>query len=209
MDLEAAMGVVEALKWLLDRWQIVLIIAILVVAYFYGQSQWAEGYNKAQAEGTAAIAVLKKQYSEQAFEVASKAHSDLLLQVTRAQAAEESLLGQYTLHAKEVEQLKDRIAHVTIQYKPGPSLAARPVPHCVFTAGWLRDYNTALGVSPASTGAAVTVAEKAAWPTPGTDAELLESGVTPADILAHAQDYGRWARNNLAQLNALLDLQKE
>ncbi len=39
----------------------------------------------------------------------------------------------------------------------------------------------------------------------GSDAELLESGVTPADILAFAQDYGAWSLRNLAQLNALLE----
>jgi hypothetical protein len=81
----------------------------------------------------------------------------------------------------------------------------------VFTVGWVRDFNLALGANLPATGggAATTRSAQAAWPAPGTDAELLESGVTPADILAHAQDYGRWARNNLAQLNALLDLQKD
>lgn len=81
----------------------------------------------------------------------------------------------------------------------------------MFTAGWVRDFNLALGagLSTAGASASTTRAAQAAWPAPGTDSELLESGVTPADILAHAQDYGRWARNNLAQLNALLDLQKD
>lgn len=45
-------------------------------------------------------------------------------------------------------------------------------------------------------------ADGAAWPTPGTAEELLESGVTPADILAFAQDYGRWALGIRAQLVA-------
>ncbi|MBT2375480.1 hypothetical protein [Pseudomonas fluorescens] len=44
---------------------------------------------------------------------------------------------------------------------------------------------------------------------PGTDAELPESGITPADILAYAQNYGQWVRNNLAQLNGLLDLREQ
>jgi hypothetical protein len=81
----------------------------------------------------------------------------------------------------------------------------------VFTAGWVRDFNLALGAGLPATGAGTATpgTAQAAWATPGADAELLESGVTPADILAHAQDYGRWARNNLAQLNALLDLQKD
>ncbi|HGP4415268.1 TPA: lysis protein, partial [Pseudomonas aeruginosa] len=47
--------------------------------------------------------------------------------------------------------------------------------------------------------------QAATWPAAGSDAELLESGVTPADILAFAQDYGAWSLRNLAQLNALLE----
>ncbi len=203
------MGVAEILKWLLARWQILLIVVALAIAYVYGQQQWTGGYEQAEAEGTAALAQLKQHYAEQALVVAEKSNSDLQQQVNRAQAAEETLFSQYTIHADEVQQLKERIAHVTTQYKPEPSAAARPVPHCVFTAGWLRDYNTALGVSQPRPATAFASAEKTAWPTPGSDTELLESGVTPADILAHAQDYGRWARDNLAQLNALLELHKD
>ncbi|MCV4272310.1 lysis protein [Pseudomonas capsici] len=203
------MGVAEILKWLLERWQILLIVAVLATGYSYGQRQWSSGYEQAQAEGASELAQLKQDYAEQALAVAKKSNSDLQLQVNRAQAAEETLFSQYTVHADEVQQLKERIAHVTKQYKPEPSTTARPIPHCVFTAGWLRDYNTALGVSAPRTATTLTAAEKAAWPTPGTDAELLESGITPADILAHAQDYGRWARDNLAQLNTLLELHKD
>lgn len=203
------MGVAEILKWLLERWQILLVVAALAIAYGYGQQQWSSGYEQAKAEGAAALAQLKQDYAEQALAITKKSNSDLQLQVNRAQAAEETLFSQYTIHADEVQRLKERIAHVTKQYKPEPSAAARPVPHCVFTAGWLRDYNTALGVSATRPASAVAVAEKTAWPTPGTDAELLESGISPADILAHAQDYGRWARDNLAQLNALLELHKD
>ncbi|GFM85397.1 lipoprotein [Pseudomonas cichorii] len=203
------MGVAEILKWLLDRWQILLVVAALAIAYVHGQQQWSSGYEQAEAKGTAALAQLKQHYAEQALAVAKKSNSDLQLQVNRAQAAEETLFSQYTVHADEVQQLKERIAHVTSQYKPEPSAAARPVPHCVFTAGWLRDYNAALGVPAASSTAAAGTAAEATSAASSTDAELLESGVTPADILAHAQDYGRWARDNLAQLNSLLDLQKD
>lgn len=198
-----------ALKWLLERWQIALVIVAVVLVYLYGQSKWTEGYEQAAAKGVAALSAPKTQQAEAALEASNQAQSDLLRQVTRAQAAEESLFQQFGMHADEVKQLQERIPHVTTQYKASVAAAPQPIPRCVFTAGWLRDYNTALGVPAASSATAAGAPAKAASATPGTDAELLESGVTPADILAHAQDYGRWARDNLAQLNALLDLHKD
>lgn len=197
------------LKWMLERWQVALVIVAVVLVYLYGQSKWTEGYEQAAAEGVAALSALKTHQAEAALEASNQAQSDLLRQVARAQAAEESLFQQFGMHADEVKQLQERIPHVTTQYKASVAAAPQPIPHCVFTAGWLRDYNTALGVPASSSATAAGATAKAASAATGTDAELLESGVTPADILAHAQDYGRWARDNLAQLNSLLDLQKD
>ncbi len=198
-----------ALKWLLERWQIALVIVVVVLVNLYGQSKWTDGYKKAEAEGAAKFSQLETKQAEAALQAATQTQSDLLRQVTRAQAAEESLFQQFGMHANDVKQLQERIPHVTTQYKTSVASAPQPIPHCVFTSGWLRDYNAALGVPAASSTTASSAPAKAASAAPGTDAELLESGVTPADILAHAQDYGRWARDNLAQLNSLLDLQKD
>lgn len=198
-----------ALKWLLDRWQIALVLAAVAVVYLYGQSEYSDGFERAAAVGAAQLSELKTQHAESALRAANQAHGELQLQVSRAQAAEESLFQQFGIHANDVKQLQERIPHVTTQYKASAAAPPQPIPHCVFTAGWLRDYNAALGVPATGAGTAVAGSAKAPRATPGTDAELLESGVTPADILAHAQDYGRWARDNLAQLNALLDLHKD
>jgi predicted GNAT family N-acyltransferase len=207
---ETAMLALEAaLKWLLDRWQIALVLVAVAAVYLYGQSKYSDGFDKAAAEGAAQLGELKTQHAEAALKTANQTRTDLQLQVTRAQAAEESLFQQFGIHADDVKQLQERIPHVTTQYKASVGAAAQPIPRCVFTAGWLRDYNTALGVPAARSATAAGTAAKTASAAPGTDAELLESGVTPADILAHAQDYGRWARDNLAQLNTLLDLQKD
>jgi len=197
------------LKWLVGKWQVLVFILYLAALLAHGHAQWNGGYNQAKAEGDQALAELKLTYAEQALQVATENKQQLLQQVTRANQAEDQLLVSYDLHAEEVQLLKERIPNVTTIYRPAPGAAAQPIPRCVFTAGWLRDYNTALGVSAPGAGAATAGSAKAPWATPGTDAELLESGVTPADILAHAQDYGRWARDNLAQLNALLDLHKD
>lgn len=141
--------------------------------------------------------------------LAQDSRLQLLQTVVRAQQAEALLFDTTTQHTEEKRQRQERIPHVTTRYLPAPDAAAQPIPQCVFTAGWLRDYNTALGVSTPTTGATATGTATTAWAAPGTEAELLASGITPADILAHAQDYGLWARHTLAQLNALLDLQQD
>lgn len=169
------------------------------------------GARHAEVEGAKELLGLRLTYAEQALQVEIDHRVQLLQQVTRANQAEELLLSQYARFDTEQKQLEERIPHVTTVYRPAPAAAPVAIPHCVFTAGWLRDYNAALGADlpTAGTGAVAAKAAQAPRPTPSTDAELLESGVTPADILAHAQDYGRWARSLHAQLNALLDLQEK
>ena len=130
-------------------------------------------------------------------------------QVERANQAEQQYLDAQGEIGQLQQQLnQERIAHVSNQYRPAPGAAPVPVPRFVVTCGWLRDFNAALGASvPAPAGCrAAAGAASAAWPAAGSDAELLESGVSAADILAHARDYGAWALTNLAQLKALLQL---
>lgn len=167
------------------------------------------GFGYADALGAADLAKLKSTHAEQTLTAETANRVQLLQQVTRATEAEALLFATFDRFTEEKRQLQERIPHVTTQYISAPGAVAQPIPRCVFTAGWLRDYNTALGVPAPGQGTAATTSKKTAWPATGTDAELLESGVTPADILAHAQDYGVWARSNLAQLNALLDLQEK
>ncbi|WP_248915847.1 lysis protein [Pseudomonas moorei] len=183
--------------------------ACVLSASAAGSIAYGFGFRYAQALGKSELEALKTTHAEQALAAESANRLQLLQQVTRATEAESLLLASFERFTEEKRQLQERIPHVTTQYIPAPGAAAKSIPRCVFTAGWLRDYNTALGVPSARASAIAIPAEKAAWPTTGSDAELLESGVTPADILAHAQDYGMWARSNLAQLNALLDLHEK
>jgi len=184
-------------------------MACFICAGLGGSIGYGFGARYAEALGNARVETLTRQHAEQARVAATESRVQLLQQVTRANQAEALLLGQMDRHAQDQQQLQERIPHVTTVYRPAPAAAPVVIPRCVFTAGWLRDYNLALGVSAPAAGTAATPANQTAWPTPGTDAELLESGVTPADILAFAQDYGRWARDINAQLNALLDLQNK
>jgi hypothetical protein len=184
-------------------------LACVISAAAAGSLAYGFGFRYAEALGNSNLQTLKTKHAEQAGAAEKENRLQLLQQVARANEVEALLFATFDRHAEEKRQLQERIPHVTTQYIAAPGAVAKPIPRCVFTAGWLRDFNTALGVPAPRPGTTVTAAEKAAWPTPGADAELLESGVTPADILAHAQDYGLWARSNLAQLNALLDLQEK
>jgi hypothetical protein len=163
------------------------------------------GFRHAAALGTADLKTLEAEHAEQALAAASESRVRLLQQVERANQAEALMLAERDRHAEQVQQLQERIPHVTTTYRPTAAAAPVAIPHCVFTVGWLRDYNTAIGVPGAATGPVASHAGQAPWAAAGTDAELLESGVSPADILAHAQDYGRWARNAASQVTALLN----
>lgn len=163
------------------------------------------GFRQAEALGAASLATLKTQHAEQANAAAALSLLRYRQQVERANQAEALMLAERDRHAEQVQQLQERVPYVSTTYRPAASAPAVAIPHCVFTVGWLRDYNTALGVPGAATGPVASHAGQAPWAAAGTDAELLESGVSPADILAHAQDYGRWARNAASQVTGLLD----
>lgn len=192
----------------LDRLPSGLTVAVLACV-ISAAAAGSIGFGYATSLGATDLANLKVTHTEQALAAETANRVQLLQQVTRATEAEALLFDTFYRFTEEKRQLQERIPHVTTQYIAAPGAVAKPIPRCVFTAGWLRDYNTALGVPTPRPGTAAFTSEKAAWPATGTDAELLESGVTAADILAHAQDYGVWARSNIAQLNALLDLQEK
>ncbi|MGH8331927.1 MAG: hypothetical protein ACRER3_19450 [Pseudomonas fluorescens] len=128
------------LKWLFGKWQVLAVILYVAALLAHGHAQWGGGYNQAKAEGDQALAELKLKHAEQALQVAAQSKLQFLQQVTRANQAEDLLLSTFDRHAEEVQLLKERIPNVTTIYRPTPGAAAQPIPRCVFTAGWLRDY---------------------------------------------------------------------
>lgn len=198
----------SVVEWLRKSWFALLFtlwVAATAVSMLAAQKT---GYTQAKAEGDKALAELRLEHAEQR---ANAAEANMLLygqQVTRANQAEALLLQVQDALSSTQQQLKERTVHVSTQYRPAPAAALIPAPRCVFTRGWVRDFNLALGAGlpAAATSTAAASPDATAWPTPDSDAELLESGVRPVDILAYAQDYGVWAQSNLAQLNQLLNL---
>lgn len=186
----------------------VLVLGVFVaIVVLNGQARYDDGFKKAKAEGDKALAELREQYANERAQAAQDNLVQLKQQITRADQAEQRMLDSQQQIADLQQQLQERIPHVTTVYRPAPAAAPVAIPHCVFTRGWVRDFNLALGAGLPAAGASTAAAgaQATAWPAPGADAELLESGVSQADILAHAKDYGAWVKRNLAQLNALID----
>ncbi|NMZ73409.1 lysis protein [Pseudomonas nitroreducens] len=196
------------LSWLRQSWPLVLVGLFAAATLINGKNQYDLGYSTAKAQGDKALAELRDQHAQQSAKAAQDNLLEYRQQVTRANQAEERFLGAQDQIVTLQKQLSERIANVSTQYRPAPGAAPVPAPRFVVTCGWLRDYNLALGADlPAPTACrAATGTQKAAWAAPGSDSELLESGVSAADILAHARDYGAWSLANLAQLKALLDI---
>jgi hypothetical protein len=196
-------------EWLTKNWLTVLMAALLITLLWLGGSAlYDEGHAAGSAEGREALAQFKLEQEQLRAEASEQSLAQLREQVSRANAAEAALLSAQSELDKTRGALKERIAHVSKTYKPSRSAAPVAVPVAVFTCGWLRDYNAAAGAdlpAPAACRATAGAAETA-WPAAGSDAELLASGVSPADILAHIQDYGLWSKQNLSQLGALIEL---
>ncbi|MCQ4310901.1 lysis protein [Pseudomonas stutzeri] len=180
------------------------LLACMVCAAASGGIAYGFGYRHAEAQGAASLSALVAKHATQASTTAEANSERMLQQITRASEAAGQMLALLARLDTEQQPIQERIPHVTSTYRPEPAAAPEPIPRCVFTVGWLRDYNTALGVPGAAIGPVAGPAGQTPWAAPGADAELLESGVTPADILAHAQDYGRWARSLASQVTGLL-----
>ena len=199
----------NVIGWIADYWYVPIFVALMYLMWAYGESQYDRGHSAAQAKGDKAVADLREEHQKLR---ADAAEQNLVLyrqQVERANQAELVFLDAQDEIGRLKQQLtQERINRVSTQYAPARGAAPVAAPRFVVTCGWLRDFNAALGATaPAPPGCrAYAGAQEAAWPAPSSDAELLESGVTAADILAHARDYGAWALANLAQLNALIDL---
>lgn len=160
------MGTLDLMGWPRSARMFAAVFVCLVSAVAGGAVAGTFAYLYAKSLGDADLANLKSQQSDKAATAAYESHALLLQQVTRANETETLLYATIAQHAEEKRQLQERIYHVSTQYISAPGAAAKPIPRCVFTAGWLRDYNAALGVPAPRAGAAASAAEKAAWPTP-------------------------------------------
>lgn len=163
------------------------------------------GYGTAEAKGDAALATLQRDHANAVASATEAAKKLLAKEVGRANQLALELAAEKTTHAQEKQTLLRRIANVTTVYVPAPGLDAVPLPRAVFTVGFVREYNAALGLPPALTGASSAGTGAASDAGSALDGGLRDSGLSQADILAHIADYGERCRNLESQVNRLLD----
>lgn len=191
----------------------VAVLALLVV----GPSGFLFGYRYARAIGEAKLVQAHADHAEFIAELnASRADAErdararLQAEQRRANVLAESLIATEAQLAEAQHQLKRRIKRVTTVYRPAPDAPPQPVPAPVFTWGFVRLLNDAIGAGAGDLPAAGATAGAAQAPgaTEAAHAGLLDdlapSGVTPEDLLAHLVDYAARCRAIEAQLSQLI-----
>lgn len=172
-------------------------VAALYVLWLVAGGIYDAGYGKAKAEGEAALAELKRAYSDEGAarwaEYAAKlqeARQETQKKQAKADALEAELLDAKTALAAERRGFAKRIADATRDND------------CPLSAGAVRLYNealygpgrAALAGSEDGTAGAPGPAQGARAPAPLGAGLLQEQAVTLKDLLAHAKLYGEWAR---------------
>lgn len=179
---------------------------------------WLLGYGKGvrdiSRESDATISRMQSRFDEFRREEAEKQNEALRAVVARynaqvavAHQADADFQAKKQQLERENADLKKQIADVTRHWVDEKG-KRHPI-ECVFTRGFVQQYNAALGVSTGDGGMSATARSASAGNTTGaTDAALArlrDSGVTQADILANVTDNARQCRVWREQVNGLLD----
>ncbi|EAA9933513.1 hypothetical protein DKU74_20065 [Salmonella enterica subsp. salamae] len=196
------------------------LLLLLVVTVLLGWV-WVKGYDSghldAQRDGDKALAQLQSQFDTYRRESAEQQNEALRTVVARynarvaaAHKADADFQAKKQQLERENADLKKQIADVTRRWVD-ESGKSHPV-KCVFTRGFVQQYNAALGVtatdSPGHPGTAAAAASGTGKTPRATDtalARLRDSGVSQADVLANLTDNARQCRVWREQVNSLLD----
>ncbi|ATO34599.1 Lipoprotein, phage-associated [Dickeya dianthicola RNS04.9] len=189
----------------------ICIAAVLVALGFVHQRGYQHGFTQAETEGKAALATLQADYTRQAQQQAERDNAALVAlqqsyqqRVQAANDAEREYLTTTDALRTQNENLKRKIDDVTQLWIDARG-QAHPV-QCVFTAGFVQQYNAAFGIAAGTGIAAPTGGSGDQTTTAGpVDRWLRDSGVTQRDILAHSIDTGERYQQLVAQINGLLD----
>ncbi|EBT2123019.1 hypothetical protein CJH73_22000 [Salmonella enterica] len=196
------------------------LLLLLAVAVLTGLV-WMKGYNSghldAQRDGEQRLAQLQSRFDTYRRESAEQQNDALRTvvarynaQVAAAHRADDDFQARRQQLERENADLKKQIAGVTRQWvdekgKPHPV-------ECVFTRGFVQQYNAALGVTGThnaghhnATAAASGSAGSKTGATDTADARLRDSGVSQSDVLANVIDNARQCRVWREQVNSLLD----
>jgi hypothetical protein len=182
---------------------------LLLTVLLCGLAAWKgyrAGFDRADADRRAEVAEIHAHHAEALAGAERIARERLDAETIRAAVIErEYLAATQTIAAQRRAITRERIRHASLD-------VAAVGGACAFGPDWVRLYNEALGCDrghalPAAASGAAGQAGAADAPDAGVlrGGAAVTDGVTPADILAHARDYGARCRALAAQLNALID----
>ncbi|WP_437216757.1 hypothetical protein [Pectobacterium sp. LFLA-215] len=213
-------NLLKKLPWKTLLW----VAAVLLALWLIYQKGYESGFTRAESAGNTAlekqksasdatlsrfqadVAQQQQQRAEQvnaALQAWQQRYQQL---VASAHAAEQQYLTTTASLRQQNENLKGRIDDVTQRWIDERG-KIRPI-ECVFTAGFVQQYNAAYGLSVTDATGFTTVTSRAGNTTTtatALDARLRDSGVTQRDILAHSADVGERYQQLAAQVNGLLD----
>ncbi|EBR3877697.1 hypothetical protein T062_18710 [Salmonella enterica subsp. arizonae] len=179
---------------------------------------WVKGYGSghldAQRDGDKALAQLQSQFDAYKLRSTEQQNETLMAiigryndQVAAAHQADANFQVKKQQLERENADLKKQIADVTRHWVDEKG-KHHPI-ECVFTRGFVQQYNAALGVSAGDGGMSAATDSASAGNTTGATgaalARLHDSGVTQADVLANVTDNARQCRVWREQVNGLLD----
>lgn len=171
-----------------------------------------QGYAKAKAEGERALEQLRGTHlaldlerAQGAAESAKQGAKKLQDEQARNDLLASDLAELQRTLRKTTDRLNGEIDRVNDLYRDALDAQPKPLPACVFTAGWVRLYDDATGAVAAGMPAAADPNRTAAQVAEGRAAEQLNSGISQRDVLAHHVRYAEQCRSTAAQLDALID----
>nr|EGR8496666.1 hypothetical protein [Salmonella enterica] len=206
-------------KWIKRLpWTSIALVLAVIVAF---AASWLDGYGAGRTDsrrdGKQQLAQLQSQFDTYKRESAEQQNEALMTiigrynaQVAAAHQADADFQAKKQQLERENANLKKQITDVTRQWvdEKGKS---HPI-ECVFTRGFVQQYNAALGVTDAHnaghhefTAAASASTGKKTGATDTAVTRLRDSGVSQADILANVTDNARQCRVWREQLNGVLD----
>lgn len=197
-----------------------ILLAVLIIVFLAGL--YATGYNSghddAGRDGSAALSRLQSEFDTYKTEQITRENAALRAWAARYQAqvtagfeAGQNYLEQIASLERQNQKLQGEINDVTQRWMDEKG-KSHPI-NCVFTRGFVRQYNAALGYEDpavdtghAGSGSSVVTGTGAAPRQPdAADARLRNSGVSQQDVLANVIDNAKQCRVWRGQINSLLD----
>jgi hypothetical protein len=194
-------------------WYIAVIAAVVFGLYLNHQDGYDDGFKLATANGSLALSDLRGTYAKEKLDAANAATAAANQALTglRAEQAKGNQLASQLADTKDqlrktTDKLTGEIGHVTSLYRRALDAQAEPLPVAVFTAGFVRVWNTADGTNTSTGMPPQPGASRSAAPPSGPGAaDDLDSGITQGQLLTNHVRNGELHASCRAQLNRLID----